>query len=249
MCRNNTRRVSVAAVSDEKTPHHQPVEGAHLLDQAADDAPIIVEDTDDCAVVVAADHDPSASAVHVYDYFVVYSSTYQVPVLYFQASHLGTRAPRVSCRVVCRAAHMYSPADGRMLTWEEVWADVPSHHRDEDIRWNFITQQVPLDVPRASCWLCVLPLSWCNPRRDTTRTRHTAWQEHPVTGVPCYHIHPCETKALMTSLTADAPTPSPSSSQSSGSNYLMAWLSAVGPVVGLHLPLTAYLSPTSPKAP
>ena len=101
VCRNNTRRVSLAAVSDEKTPHHQPVEGAHLLDQAADDAPIVVEDTDDCAVVVAADHDPSASAVHVYDYFVVYSSTYQVPVLYFQASHLGTRA---SCVVSCRVS-------------------------------------------------------------------------------------------------------------------------------------------------
>lgn len=185
VCRNNTRRV--AAVSDEKTPRHQPVEGEHVLDQVASDAPIIVEDPDDCAVVVAAGHDPSASAVHVYDYFVVYSSTYQVPVLYFQASHL----------------------DGRMLTWEEVWADVPSHHRDEDIRWNFITQQ-----------------------------------EHPVTGVPCFHIHPCETKALMTSLTADASTPSPSSS-----NYLMAWLSAVGPVVGLHLPLTAWLSPASTNAP
>ena len=140
---------------------------------------------------------------------------------------------------------MYSPADGRMLTWEEVWTDVPSHHRDEDIRWNFITQQVPLDVHRASCWLCVLPLSWCNHRHDT----HTTWQEHPVTGVPCYHIHPCETKALMTSLTADASTPSLSSSPSSSSNYLMAWLSAVGPVVGLHLPLTAWLSPASTKAP
>jgi hypothetical protein len=238
----------VAAVSDEKTPRHQPVEGEHVLDQVASDAPIIVEDPDDCAVVVAAGHDPSASAVHVYDYFVVYSSTYQVPVLYFQASHLGTRASCVVC--VCRAScsHVFARTDGRMLTWEEVWADVPSHHRDEDMRWNFITQQVPLDVHRASCWLCVLPVfrsfAICSTRPMTRHDTHTTWQEHPVTGVPCYHIHPCETKALMTSLTADASTPSPSSS-----NYLMAWLSAVGPVVGLHLPLTAWLSPASTNAP
>jgi hypothetical protein len=57
-------------------------------DDGGDD---VEEDPDEC--VVASDGQvlaPGGTEMHVYDYFVVYSATYQVPVLYFQASHVGT---------------------------------------------------------------------------------------------------------------------------------------------------------------
>lgn len=48
-------------------------------------------------------------------------------------------------------------------------------------------------------------------------------QEHPRLGIPCFAIHPCYTKDLV--------------STCSTSNYIITWLSVMGPVVGLSLPL------------
>ncbi|KAK2569689.1 Ubiquitin-like-conjugating enzyme ATG10 [Acropora cervicornis] len=52
-------------------------------------------------------------------------------------------------------------------------------------------------------------------------------QEHPYLCVPFYQLHPCHTADMMKAAftaTADRPV-----------NYLVTWLSSVGPVIGLNL--------------
>mmetsp|Transcript_19555 Transcript_19555/g.21747 ORF Transcript_19555/g.21747 Transcript_19555/m.21747 type:complete len:174 (+) Transcript_19555:41-562(+) len=101
-----------------------------------------------------------------FDYFIVYSSTYTVPVLYFNVYNL----------------------DGSLLTPEEFRKSLPQHLSNEKQKWNFITQD-----------------------------------EHPITGVPCNYIHPCQTQQVMEQLLQGAAT----------SDYLLTWLSMYGAFVGI----------------
>ncbi|KAG8456415.1 hypothetical protein GDO86_002265, partial [Hymenochirus boettgeri] len=54
-------------------------------------------------------------------------------------------------------------------------------------------------------------------------------QEHPILGQPFYVLHPCRTNEFMSSLQG---------ATNRNGNYIVTWLSTVGPVVGLHLPLS-----------
>jgi len=47
---------------------------------------------------------------------------------------------------------------------------------------------------------------------------------HPITDVPAFFIHPCQTKEAMEGLECDI------------RNYLMAWIGLVGGCVGLWVP-------------
>ncbi|XP_028283435.1 ubiquitin-like-conjugating enzyme ATG10 isoform X2 [Parambassis ranga] len=56
-------------------------------------------------------------------------------------------------------------------------------------------------------------------------------QEHPLLGQPFFMLHPCKTEEFMRPLlqaSHDQPRPV---------NYVLSWLSVVGPVVGLDIPL------------
>ncbi|MBN3297110.1 ATG10 enzyme, partial [Amia calva] len=112
-----------------------------------------------------------------YEYHVVYSSSYQTPVLYFRASS----------------------SDGRPLTLEEMWASVGDHYRARLLQgpWDTITQQ-----------------------------------EHPLLGQPFFVLHPCRTQEFMSPIVTAA------KGENRSLNYIIAWLSIVGPVVGLSLPLS-----------
>ncbi|NXX96055.1 ATG10 enzyme, partial [Centropus bengalensis] len=118
-----------------------------------------------------------------YEYHVLYSSSYQVPVLYFRACFL----------------------DGRPLTLDEIWESVHACYQARLLEgpWDTITQQ-----------------------------------EHPLLGQPFFVLHPCRTHEFMSSILAD------SQKQNRHTNYVILWLSTVGPVVGLNLPLSyAKLAP------
>ncbi|XP_075448592.1 ubiquitin-like-conjugating enzyme ATG10 [Ascaphus truei] len=133
-------------------------------------AAIHEEDVDDAlAARVALD----AEAIH-YEYHVLYSISYQAPVLYFRASLL----------------------DGRPLTLDEIWQMVPECFRPRLLHgpWETITQQ-----------------------------------EHPILGQPFFILHPCRTNEFMTSVQGTT---------GRKGNYITSWLSTVGPVVGLTLPLS-----------
>ncbi|KAL3868629.1 hypothetical protein ACJMK2_041420 [Sinanodonta woodiana] len=67
------------------------------------------------------------------------------------------------------------------------------------------------------------------PQHYQDRLREERWtfitqQEHPILGRPFYQLHPCHTSTLMSQI-PDTP----------GSNYLISWMSAVGPVLRLEM--------------
>ncbi|TKS80405.1 Ubiquitin-like-conjugating enzyme ATG10 [Collichthys lucidus] len=73
-------------------------------------------------------------------------------------------------------------------------------------------------------------------------------QEHPLLGQPFFMIHPCRTEQFM------RPVLQAAQDQHRPVNYVLSWLSVVGPMVGLDVPLkystqlhpTASLSSTKP---
>lgn len=56
--------------------------------------------------------------------------------------------------------------------------------------------------------------------------------EHPLLGRPFYHIHPCHTATLMAEAMKCC-----TGSREQEVNYLLTWLSTIGPLVGLRCPL------------
>ncbi|XP_032421214.1 ubiquitin-like-conjugating enzyme ATG10 isoform X2 [Xiphophorus hellerii] len=56
-------------------------------------------------------------------------------------------------------------------------------------------------------------------------------QEHPLLGQPFFFFHPCRTEEFMGPVLQAAPD------QGRPVNYVLSWLSVVGPVVGLDVPL------------
>ncbi|XP_042644000.1 ubiquitin-like-conjugating enzyme ATG10 isoform X3 [Tyto alba] len=117
------------------------------------------------------------------EYHVLYSSSYQVPVLYFRACFL----------------------DGRPLTLEEIWKNVHACYQARLLEgpWDTITQQ-----------------------------------EHPLLGQPYFVLHPCRTIEFMSPILTSL------RKQNRHTNYIVLWLSTVGPVVGLNLPMSyAKLAP------
>ncbi|KAL4237262.1 E2-like conjugating enzyme atg10 [Mactra antiquata] len=68
-------------------------------------------------------------------------------------------------------------------------------------------------------------------RLEENRWTFITQSEHPYLGRPYYQLHPCHTATLMKDVTS-------MTSSNACSNYLLSWLSAVGPVVLLSLPLT-----------
>ncbi|XP_073933266.1 ubiquitin-like-conjugating enzyme ATG10 isoform X2 [Castor canadensis] len=117
------------------------------------------------------------SEVIKYEYHVLYSCSYQVPVLYFRASFL----------------------DGRPLALKDIWDGVHECYKTRLLQgpWDTITQQ-----------------------------------EHPILGQPFFVLHPCKTNEFMT------PVLKNSQKINRNVNYIISWLSIVGPVVGLNLPLS-----------
>ncbi|XP_054411685.1 ubiquitin-like-conjugating enzyme ATG10 isoform X2 [Pongo abelii] len=77
---------------------------------------------DDCEVIETA----AASEVIKYEYHVLYSCSYQVPVLYFRASFL----------------------DGRPLTLKDIWEGVHECYKTRLLQgpWDTITQQVLTNI-------------------------------------------------------------------------------------------------------
>ncbi|XP_031216478.1 ubiquitin-like-conjugating enzyme ATG10 isoform X2 [Mastomys coucha] len=127
---------------------------------------------------------PAAAAeVIKHEYHVLYSCSYQVPVLYFRASFL----------------------DGRPLALEDIWERVHECYKPRLLQgpWDTITQQ-----------------------------------EHPILGQPFFVLHPCKTNEFMTAVLKN------SQKINRNVNYITSWLSIVGPVVGLNLPLS-YAKATS----
>ncbi|EFA85988.1 autophagy protein 10 [Heterostelium album PN500] len=66
--------------------------------------------------------------------------------------------------------------------------------------------------------------------------------DHPLLGIPFYQLHPCETANLMNQVLAnnnivdDDKCSTTITTQNHENDYLLSWLSIVGPLVGIRLP-------------
>ncbi|XP_078253173.1 ubiquitin-like-conjugating enzyme ATG10 [Rhinoraja longicauda] len=141
----------------------------HEVDPFSEEKVNVVNDTEEAQV--------TASELMRYEYHVVYSSSYQAPVLYFRACY----------------------SDGRPLALKEIWESVHDCYQETLSQgpWNTITQQ-----------------------------------EHHILGQPFFVLHPCRTSELMTPIMIGATT------EQRNVNYITSWLSMMGPVVGLDMPLS-----------
>lgn len=84
-------------------------------------------------------------------------------------------------------------------------------------------------LPLESVWRLV-PHPLDAPIRSGDRWSFLTQAEHPLLGVPFFHVHPCATSEAMTQLTGRLARPVLPSS------YLVSWLSLVLPLVGVHVP-------------
>ncbi|KAK5859371.1 hypothetical protein PBY51_020931 [Eleginops maclovinus] len=68
-------------------------------------------------------------------------------------------------------------------------------------------------------------------------------QEHPLLGQPFFMLHPCRTEEFM------RPVLQAAQDQHRSVNYVLSWLSVVGPMVGLDVPLkySTLLHPAAPS--
>ncbi|XP_057474227.1 ubiquitin-like-conjugating enzyme ATG10 [Actinidia eriantha] len=134
------------------------------------------DDAIDNAILVRS----SGHEIHRYDFHIVYSSSYRVPVLYFRA--------------YC--------SDGQPLVLDDIEKDLPANSAKvlTESKWTFITQE-----------------------------------EHPHLNRPWYTLHPCGTSEWMKLLlVADA---SRAKGGMAFEKYLVSWLSVVGQVIGLRIPI------------
>ncbi|XP_043690475.1 ubiquitin-like-conjugating enzyme ATG10 isoform X2 [Telopea speciosissima] len=121
-----------------------------------------------------------AEEIHFYDFHIVHSASYGVPVLYF---------------------HAYF-SDGRFLALDDIKKDLPpsSLKMLKESKWTFITSE-----------------------------------EHPYLNRPWYTLHPCGTSEWMKLLFLG--NNSLTKEKRAIQLYLVSWLSVVGQVVGLRIPL------------
>ncbi|XP_054625351.1 ubiquitin-like-conjugating enzyme ATG10 isoform X4 [Dunckerocampus dactyliophorus] len=78
-------------------------------------------------------------------------------------------------------------------------------------------------------WSCVHPNFRLRLQHSPLTT--ITQQEHPLLGQPFFMLHPCRTEELMRPLLQLA------KEQHRPMNYILTWLSTVGPLVGLDVPL------------
>ena len=136
---------------------------------ASSEEGVLLEDDDAAAL------DATNIQLICYHYTIVYSESYQVPVIYFTASW----------------------QDGKQLQLQQVWDQIP------------LTSNV---VDKLS---------------TLTQT------EHPLLGIPCYHVHPCNTATMMSSVLEDEIQDTDDLKWQT--RYLIMWLSLISPLVNLPL--------------
>ncbi|XP_074544306.1 ubiquitin-like-conjugating enzyme ATG10 [Halichoeres trimaculatus] len=78
-------------------------------------------------------------------------------------------------------------------------------------------------------------------RLQTSPLNTITLQEHPLLGQPFFMLHPCRTEEFMRPMLQEARR------QQRPVNYVLTWLSVVGPLVGLEVPLK-YCSLLHPEA-
>ncbi|XP_069818971.1 ubiquitin-like-conjugating enzyme ATG10 [Dendropsophus ebraccatus] len=140
-----------------------------------------------------------------------------------------------SCTIILEGDEVEQEEDTYVLPHGAVPSEVI--HYEYHVLYS-ISHQAPVLYFRAS-FLDGTPLTldaiW-NRVHDSYKPRllHGPWetitqQEHPILGQPFFVLHPCRTNEFMSCIRGNTDR---------DGNYITSWLSTVGPVVGLSLPLS-----------
>ncbi|KAK4482998.1 hypothetical protein RD792_010173, partial [Penstemon davidsonii] len=157
---------------------------------------------------------------HFYDFHVVYSASYKVPVLYFRA--------------YC--------SDGQPLVLDEIEKDIPVNSAQLLARskWTFITQESCCPFPSVFALLVQIgretptTILLTPPPKDTQRGKERKKaqadiQEHPKLNRPWYTLHPCGTSEWMKLLLCkEDAVPVAQCKIIPVEKYLVSWFSVVG---------------------
>lgn len=120
------------------------------------------EDEEECCTV------QDSTEIIQLEHHIVYSTSYQVPVIYFKAFY----------------------SDGTPLSHKEIFQYIiPDSYQDAIISQN----------------------------------------DHPILSIPCWYVHPCDTRSLMKTMTFDS------------SDYIKVWLSVYGPIVKCNISASMFL--------
>lgn len=222
--RQNQKKIEKNSFQQEKQEQQEDQEPDNDI-QEIDSSSIITHPSDS-----SSSSSDSDSLIFSFEYHVVFSPVYQVPVLYFNA----TRIQEVGSSV---------PSEDLSISREEVLEFVvnrgikPENELGNDLRsneWTFLSQGVS---------------SFHSPilvQTITQQTKKKKKKEHPILGEMFFFLHPCQTADLMNTMLNLREQPKDSSNndnenQRSFNNYVASWLSFVSPVIGLNLPFRLFL--------
>ncbi|CAN6240010.1 unnamed protein product [Urochloa humidicola] len=123
-------------------------------------------DNSDGADVVECDTwvQSSSGNIHVYDFHVVYSHSYKVPVLYFQCHR----------------------SDGQLLTLDEIKQDLPSNSLKvlSESKWTFITREEHPHLSRP--WFTLHPCATSDWMKLLLEESKVANEEQPLQYLPAW---------------------------------------------------------------
>ena len=177
------------------------------------------ETTEDCSELLLHSDDKESAIVNcTFEYHVIYSRSFSVPVLYLNAFK----------------------ASGNLLSLSEMWEYIPSVHKDRlhHERWTFLTQvEHPyLGIPfyylhpcHTSDLMGCISLSF-----DKNQSSSVEEVQNNEKGF-IEGIDSLDT--AVDSVTETVQAKRKEKSAGCGFRYLVAWLSSVGPVVHLNLPM------------
>ncbi|CAN6268398.1 unnamed protein product [Urochloa humidicola] len=106
----------------------------------------------------------SSGNIHVYDFHVVYSHSYKVPVLYFQCHR----------------------SDGQLLTLDEIKQDLPSNSLKvlSESKWTFITREEHPHLSRP--WFTLHPCATSDWMKLLLEESKVANEEQPLQYLPAW---------------------------------------------------------------
>nr|XP_040027621.1 ubiquitin-like-conjugating enzyme ATG10 isoform X3 [Gasterosteus aculeatus aculeatus] len=228
--------------------------------QAADTDRRVIEDEDEDEDEGVCGVSAGSSQVLQYEYHILHSCSYAAPVLYFRAftqgdpcthththTHTHTVCWMLMVLLMVGCSEWFDCVLLRCKLGGATSSTTPQT-KGGSVRISAKKRQeapkiLPADEGRSlsleAMWSSVHPNYRL--RLQSSPLNTISLQEHPLLGQPFFMLHPCRTEEVM------RPVLQAAHEQHRPVNYVLSWLSAVGPVVGLDVPLK-YSTLLSPAA-
>ncbi|CAG8463491.1 10924_t:CDS:2 [Dentiscutata erythropus] len=159
---------------------------------------------------------PVSDEYFTVDYHIVYSTSYKVPVLYFNAYNSAKPVvapygvkPELFHMEILSQKILYI-LDGTLLTNDEIYSNLVHPLKQNDIKTAGFNGAI-------------------------------SQQDHPTLLIPFYYLHPCETATLMTSIVSNSKMDNNKLQAIPLEGYIRSWLSLVGSVVGIKVVIDYFI--------